>query len=488
MTQAVEIKTGYVPKLPRWRHQENALDAMYDREAFALFMEMRTGKTKTILDEFGEDELDRLIDQLLIVAPAGAYRTWETDAQKHLSPDLLARTKIAYWESGPTVKQRKEMREFMQYRGPRILLINVEALSTVKKARELCLQFLGQFKTTMVVDESTTIKNDEAKRTKFVVQAGRLATKRRILSGLPSPQSPLDIYSQFDFLKSGLLGYTKFSKFEQRYAIIQQKPYGPGGRMIPVTVGYTNLEELRARMAPYVFRVRLADCYDLPEKLYMRRDVEMTAEQAAAYQQMKRYAVAELENAERVTATVVMTQMLRLHQFLAGHTTSDDGNSIDISTNKIPEMLAILENVAGKAIVWAAYDADVRKIAYAIEKVYGAHSVARFWGGNRETREDEEQDFKTNPTCRFMVATAAAGGRSRTWDIADTMIYYSNTFSLEHRIQSEERNQAVGKTGNVAVFDLIVRGTIEDKIVMTLREKKELSDAITGDDWRAWIV
>jgi len=220
----------------------------------------------------------------------------------------------------------------------------------------------------------------------------------------------------------------------------------------------------------------------------MRRDITPTPEQKLAYAQMKKFAVAELENAERVTATIVLTQMLRLHQILAGHTMSDDGNIVDIPENKTAEVLDILENVAGKAIIWVAYDADVKKLSAAIEKVYGIDTCARFWGGNRDTREAEEAMFKTLSHCRFMVATAAAGGRGRTWDMADTMIYYSNTFSLEHRMQSEERNQGVGKTGNVAVFDLMTRGTVEEKIVMALRHKKNLSDVITGDSWREWIV
>jgi SNF2 family DNA or RNA helicase len=182
-----------------------------------------------------------------------------------------------------------------------------------------------------------------------------------------------------------------------------------------------------------------------------------------------------------------MTQMLRLHQILAGHTMSDNGYLVDIPENKTAEILNILENVSGKAVIWAAYDADIKKITKALEKVYKPGSVARFWGGNAKTREAEELAFKTDPKCRFMIATAAAGGRGRTWDVADTVIYHSNTFSLEHRMQSEERTQAIGKQANVGVYDLLTRGTIEEKIVGALREKMKLSDAITGDAWREWI-
>jgi hypothetical protein len=481
--------TAYLPQFPRWAHQDKALRAMRDATAFALFMEMRTGKTKCILDEFGEDELNGVISQLLVVAPAGVYRTWAIDADKHLSDDLKSCLRVGRWKSGPNAAEKRELEAFMAYDGPRMLLVNIEALSLPRnKSRTICEAFLLQGPTTMVIDESTTIKNLDAERTDFCVKMAPWAKKRRILSGLPSPQSPLDLYSQFNFLGAKLLGYRRYASFEQRYAVTQQKPFGPGGRMVSVVVGYQNLDELHRKIQPFSFRVRLNECYDLPDKMYLRRDVDPTDEQKRAYAEMKAFCVAELDNMERVTATVVLTQMLRLHQILAGHTMSDDGNIVDIPENKTDEVLSILENTAGKAIIWVAYDADVKKVTARIEKIYGVGSVARFWGGNSDTREDEEKQFKTDPKCRFMVATASAGGRGRTWDVADTIIYYSNTFSLEHRMQSEERTQAVGKTVGVAVFDLITMGSIEEKIVMALRDKMDLSNIITGDNWKQWVI
>jgi hypothetical protein len=482
------LKMVYAPQHQRWVHQDKALAAINGSDVFALFMEMRTGKTKVILDEFGQDELDGVVDNLLVVAPAGVYHTWRTDAQKHLSEDLKQRVLIDAWESGPTPTELHRLNSFMRHAGPKIFLVNVEALSTVKQAREMCRLFLQRGPATMVIDESTTIKNPTAARTKFCIEIAPLAQKRRVLSGLPSPQSPLDVFSQFDFLGRGLLGYPKYTAFRNRYAVIQRKPYGPGGRLIDVVVGYQNLEELKESMRPYVYRIKLDECYDLPPKMYIRRDVALTLEQQAIYEEMKAFAVAQLNSVERVTATIALTQMLRLHQILSGHTMSDDGNIVDVPENKTEEMMAILENTSGKAIIWVAYDETVKRVVHVLENVYGKGSVARFWGGNRDTREDEEKQFKTNDACRFMVATASAGGRGRTWDIAKTVIYYANTFSLEHRMQSEERPQAVGKTESVGVFDLVARGSIEDKILDALRSKIKLSDAVTGDGWREWVV
>ena len=144
--------------------------------------------------------------------------------------------------------------------------------------------------------------------------------------------------------------------------------------------------------------------------------------------------------------------------------------------------------------MWCSYDADIQKVAKALEKKYGAGrpneftAVARFWGGNRNSREDEEKKFLNDPRCRFMVATAAAGGRGRTWTVADLVVYYSNTDDLEHRSQSEERPQGVGKTKSVLYADLRVPGTVDDRIVANLRKKINMAASINGDNWREWLV
>lgn len=488
----------YQPKFPRWKHQDAALARSRSREAFALFMEMRTGKTKCILDEFGELDQNGEIPHLLVIAPAGVYRTWVTDAEKHLSDDLRRRARILLWDSNANFMARQQLFKDIAGKGPKILLINIEALSTVPTAQKLCAQFIKSAPTMMVIDESTTIKSLKANRTQFCLAASHHAKRRRILSGLPSPQSPLDLYTQCIFLDQRILGFSGmqtitdyrrgFAKFQERYARMKRKPFGPGGRMINVIDGYQNLDELSDKIKPHAFRVKLAECYDLPPKLYMHRDVTMTKEQEKFYAEMKVYARAFLDKQEKVTAPIVLTQLLRFQQILAGHTRTDNGNIVSIPENKTNELLAALEGHSGKAVIWVAFDYNVRHLTDVLRKEYGPSSVARFWGANADERENEEKLFLNDSKCRFMIATAASGGRGRTWPVADLVVYYSNTFSLEHRLQSEERTQAVGKVNNVTYLDLLCRGTVEEKILHALRNKIRLSDAVTGDQWRQWVV
>lgn len=481
----------YRPKQANWAHQTAGLGKMEGRTAFALLMAMRTGKTKTLLDDFGRLELAGEIDDLLLVAPAGVYRTWMTALDDHLSDDLKARLHVHLWEAKAGARAKAALNLFIDDRSrPRMLLVNVEALSGVARARELVLQFARQRRSMIVIDESTVIKNYRAKRTKFInKELAPLGAYRRILSGLPTPKSPLDIYTQFEFLDRGLLGYTNFFSFRAHFAVMVRKQFAHMPRPVDIVVGYRNTEELQRLIAPHSHRVLLEDCYDLPPKIYQRREVTMTDEQARIYKEIKEFATAKLDEEQHVTATMVMTQILRMHQVLCGHTGTELGERFTtIPENRTSELLALLEEHDGKAIIWCSYDHDVRKVAEAINVHFDGAKVARFWGGNTNTREDEERMFQTDPACRHMVATAAAGGRGRMWAAADLVVYYSNTSNLEHRSQSEERAQGVHKINSVLYVDLVVPGTVDEKILTSLRNKIDMAATVTGDDYREWLI
>lgn len=473
----------YRSRLKPYAHQQKALDLLKGKEFFALWMAMRTGKTKVTLDDFGRLADKGEVLDLLIIAPAGVYMTWIDEVEKHMDPDLSVA--VHAWSAQD--KSTKELDKFLKRGGVRILLVNVEALSMVKRAQELCVQFVKQRGAMVVVDESTTIKNHRAKRTKFLLtQVGPLAKKRRLLSGLPTPKSPLDAWGQFEFLKPGLLGFPKYARFEREFAVTKLLPIN--GRYISVVVGYRNTEKLAKIMEPHRFRVLLSDCYDMPEKIYSRREVTMDPEQERIYKSLAKSSMADLNGKGFVTATEVIVQMLRLHQVLCGHVIDEIGERHVIPERRVRELLNLLEEYEGKAIIWCTYGYNVEDVTDALREKYGEKSVARFWGGNKATREAEEKVFKTDPECRFMVATPSAGGRGRNWSIADLVVYFSSTPDLEHRAQSEDRTQEVGKKKSTLYVDLVVPGTVDEKILKALRNKINLSSTITGDNFREWLV
>jgi len=482
---------GDVLKLrrPLWDHQRECLNKMAGRKAFAVLMAMRLGKTATILVDYSRLEAAGEVTNLFVLAPGGAYRTWEEAAGDDVPHSLLSRLTIHVWRSGSSVTQVRSREAFMKaVDGPRMLIMNIEALSSVETARSLSTAFLAAAPAMMVVDESTVLRDPGSKRTKFVVgKLAPMAPYRRILSGLPSPNSPFNLFSQFEFLDWRILGHDSFWTFRAQYARMARIRL-PNGHQFWEVKGYRNLDDLQRKIEPHSFRKRLEDVYDMPPKLYSYRHVEMGKEQKRIYDELKNFATAKLTSTEHVTATIVIALLVRLHQVLCGHAVDEEGKVHAVPENRTAALLDLFQEYDGKAIVWVSYDFNVRAVTDALKVEYGPDSVARFWGGNRDTREEEERRFKTDPKCRFMVATPAAGGRGRTWTVADLVVYFSNSYDLEHRSQSEERPQGVGKTRSVAYVDLVVKDTIDERIIKALRRKIVLASAITGDNWQEWLA
>lgn len=525
---------GYVPNFEPYAHQKKATKKLRRIISYALLMAMRTGKTKIIIDNFGEMEAAEEVDDLLVIAPAGVYKVWPAEFITHADPRLIRRIKSHLWEASAKRDDLKWETRFLELTsGPRVMYVDIEALSSVERARKACLAFLQSGRRSMIaLDEATTVKQPDSERSRFVCDKLRkLATYRRILTGLVAPNSPLDVWSQFYFLDPQILG-TSYTDHKAKYADIEQvcmlpnelliakleaklginKLDIPGvGRVrardlgrqhilqimddngiwvqkVPITKRFKNEELLAKAIAPHSFRVRLDQCYDMPEKVYVKRTVKLTKDQVRIYAELRLRALAELEAEKTVTANMVITRLLRLHQVLCGHVKDDDGNLHEIKENRVAEVMSVLAEYDGKAIIWTAYDYSVRQLDAAIKKVYGPDSVSRFWGGNIATREAEEKRFKNEPACRFQIATQSAGGRGRNWSIANLMIYHASQNNLEHRSQSEERGEAVGKLQPMAVVDLVAEGTVDEHIIAALRKKINMATTIMGDDYKKWII
>jgi len=486
----------YTPRLPALAHQNIALTRLRSQPTtFALLAGTGTGKTKMVLDEWSE-RVDE-VPNLLVIAPAGSYANWYLDrspeepseATKHLDPALRKAMRIHYWSSSGGVKWTNELKSFLKDTSrPRLFVVNVEAFSSVDRVVTACTTFLKSAPTLMVVDESTKLKSHTTARTKAVMKLAPLAAVRRIATGLVTPQSPMDLFSQFAFLDPAILGFRTFAGFRSTYAITRKEHF-PGARWpVEVIVGFRNLEQLAKLIEPYSYRVHKEDCLDLPEKIYTTRDVPMSAEQARAYKELKQFATTKLEGEAHVTAVSVITQILRLHQLLCGHLVDEQQEVHEVPEQRTRVLMDVLAEHDGKAVIWVSYEHSLKKIQKLLEKEYGEGSVATFWGGNRSERLDEETNFKTDPRCRFMIATPGAGGMGNTWTVADLVVYYSNSYDLEQRVQSEDRTHRIGQSKSVTYVDLVTRGTVDEKILQALRNKINLSAQITGHNWKDWVV
>ena len=457
----------------------------WNKEVYAYFMEMGTGKSKVLLDNISMLYDRGKINGALIVAPKGVYKNWyDSEIPEHLVDHIEKKTVL--WQANITAKQEQKLKSlFKPEVDLHILIMNVEALST-KKGVDFASKFLMSHQTLFAVDESTTIKNPKAKRTKNIVSLSTLGKYRRILTGSPVTKSPLDLFTQCYFLDPFLLDHSSYYSFRTRYAIMKTANFN--GRSVQIVVGYHNLDELTEKLKAFSYRVLKDDCLDLPSKTFMKRIIQLTPEQKRVYQQMKHTALAEL-NGKMVTTATVLVQLMRLHQITCGHFKSDDGTTQKIKNNRIEELMEVLEEVHGKVVIWAQYRYDIETIVEHIEKRFGDNSVVTYYGDT--TEEERRKAIKAiqspDSKIRFLVGTTQTGGYGITLTGASTMIYYSNGYDLEKRQQSEARIDRIGQKHPMTYIDLIAEDTIDEKIVKALRKKVNIANEIMGEELKQWI-
>ena len=479
----------YPFKTVPYAHQITALEKSWDKENYAYFMEMGTGKSKVLIDNMSMLYDHGKINGALILAPKGVYRNWQRQEIPTHLPNHIEDFTVA-WTPTPN-KLEKELLDSI-LKDPKdltldIFLMNIEALHTTKGAR-FAERFLNGHRALVVIDESTTIKNPKAIRTKNALKLSTLAKYRRILTGSPVTRDPIDLFSQCEFLDPAILGHASYYSFKNRYTV--QVRTNVGTHVFNKVVGYKNLGELSGLLDPYSYRVLKEDCLDLPEKIYTKRQVDLTDEQKKAYREMKEYALTLFEDGSVLTASTVMTQLLRLHQISCGHLITESGETKVFKNNRITELMSILEEVDGKVIIWANYRQDIRTIYDTISKKYGKETVATYYGDTPdEERQGIVQKFQDkDSSLRYFVGNQQTAGYGLTLTAASTVVYYSNNYDLEKRIQSEDRAHRIGQKSNVTYIDLIAEKTVDERIVKALRNKINIASKVLGEDFKEWLT
>lgn len=480
----------YQFKTKPYEHQMNTLKKSWNASFYALFLEMGTGKSKITVDNIGVLYQQGFINSALIIAPKGVYSNWvEKEIPSHLSDDVSF--DIVQWKPAKTKRFEKKLVEIISHQSEKlkIMVFNVEAFSTAR-ATEIAQAFLEKNPNNIVVvDESSTIKNRSAARTKNIMTLRPLSKFRRILTGSPITKSPLDLFSQCNFLSKNCLGYSNFFAFQARYAKVQKRSMGH--RSFNQIVGYKQLDELSDRLEKFSQRITKKECLDLPEKIYTRREVELTKDQVSAYTQMQKLALAMLEGGELSTTASVLTQLMRLQQICCGHITTDDGDIIELKSNRLSSLMELVDEVSGKAIIWANYTHDILAIAEALRTRFEDSEVAEtFYGA---TAQDERQKIVNKfqdpeSPLRFFIGQPKTGGFGLTLTEANTVIYFSNSYDLELRLQSEDRAHRIGQRSAVTYVDFVSPNTIDEKILDSLRNKISLAGQVLKEDVAAWLT
>jgi len=472
----------YPYKTTPYEHQRNALNQSAEKTQWAYFMEMGTGKTKVTIDNMAYLYLKKEITSALIIAPKSVYTVWETEIETHIPESV--KYKIFKWN----IDKPKDLEKLNKSSELRIFLINVEALST-KRGFNGCVDYLSKNKLNFVaLDESTTIKNRSAKRTKNILGLRSLSRIRRILTGSPITKSPLDLYTQCQFLSPELLGFSSYLAFRNRYAEMTDIPVG-SGRFISVPKYYKRLEELEIKMQQFSTRIRKDQCLDLKPKIRQKRYIELEGEGKKIYEKLRTTALAIVEDST-ISFSNKLTEIIKLHQVCNGFSKNDDGQIMALHKSKLNALEEILEETDGKVIIWANYIYNIKEIINFLEQKYGKDAVVSIYGEvDVEDRKKAVERIQTDEKTRFMVGNPTTGGFGLTLTACNTVIYFSNNYNLEVRKQSEDRAHRMGQKGSVVYIDIVARNTLDEAIMKSLTNKGQIAAKTLGEeDLRDWLL
>tara|TARA_R110000787_G_scaffold72629_3_gene161898 strand:- start:507 stop:1949 length:1443 start_codon:yes stop_codon:yes gene_type:complete len=468
-------------KTTPYEHQKTALEKSWTKENYAFFMEMGTGKTKVAIDNIGLLRIHEGITGVLIIAPKSVYTVWAYDEiKKHMSPDIDY--SIYIWN----VDKPKRLKEaYKVNKDLTIFCMNVEALSTTRGYKG-AIEFLTKHKGMTIIDESTTIKNHKAIRTKNVLKLSGYSRYKRILTGSPITKSPLDLYTQCGFLSESLLGYSSYYTFRNRYCVTHRLDLG-GGKYTEIPKYYVHLEELEEKLKTFSYRVTKDECLDLPPKQYAKRYVEMNEDQERVYRSLKQSAIAVIED-ETVSYNNKLTEIIKLHQVGNGFVKTNDSELKEFKNPKLHALSDLIEESNGKMIIWANYIYNIENIIKFLQDKYGRISVVANYGAiDSKKRTIAMKRFQEDPECRFFVGNPTTGGFGLTLTAATNVVYFSNNFNYEVRRQSEDRAHRSGQTKTVLYTDIICKNTLDERILSSLSTKDKLATTTMGDEFKEWL-
>ena len=477
--------------------QLKGLNAIWGIPNPALFCEMGTGKSKMVIDWFSAKVMSQGIRSLVIFCPVAIRDNWVEEIGAHCP---LADLEVGVVETKDT-RAYREVQRFVakESEGPKILICGIESLQqgfAKGKAYELLLDFVSDERNQgylTAIDESHYIQNHTTNRWENVHHLSIAAKAKLIATGTETDGNPLDLFGQFEYLDTEILGFGDYYSYKNRYTI-------RGGFENKQTIGFQNMDELMELISPHVFQATLAEVADIPEKIYMApRYVSLTKEQDRVIREIQKEGETTLSgegaDIEVVTEGVLavytaVQQVCCGHVGYAEHYHSLDGEEIlkrrvkarvvaPDKNPKIQELMSVVQEVRGKTLIWCKYRMEIEDVADALRRRYGHDAVVEYHGGmTREERKLAVTDFKTRDSAKFKVLMTSVGGTGLTFNEAVYSIYMSNSFKLRDRLQSEARNHRIGQNEHVTYIDIVAKTKVERTIMRALRDKKDVADYI----------
>lgn len=468
-----------------YAHQHTGKDLFKQNPFFANFGEPGTGKTAQAI--VAADELE--IRRMLVVCPSSLVLNWSDEIKM-----WSTRWRIVLLVG--TVKQKLKLiaeglkraadgeavamitnYESVQFKVSEVERKKAKAERRAMRNENEVLKALTGRWGVVIADELHRVKNGKSMTAKGLKLLSRTALRRWGMTGTPMTNTPLDVWSQIDFLRPGYL-QTSFYAFRARYANVYN------GAGFPKITGHCHQEELKALVDKISYRVIKSECLDLPPKIKKVIPIQMTPATEKIYRQMADEMIAQIGN-ETVLAQTALVQMIRLQQITSGYIGLEDKTNEHVGTDKIDALKDLLEDIGHEhVIIMSRFAADMPRIRDALAASY---EIVEISGAiDREARNvalKRFQDVHKKPC--ILIATLQAAGVGLTLTRASQIVYYSRDFNYVNAVQSQDRIDRIGQTAEkIVYYDLVCRGTIDEYVNKVFTKKKVLADKLTGDDIR----
>ena len=490
----------YTYRTPPFPHQRTEFERTRDLPHWGLFWEMGVAKTKVIVDTASWLWQTGKIDGMLVIAPDGVHTQWVDDEiPKHAPLQVLDSLDRFVWSTskGSNKGFQAEWVRFLKRPRPAglsVLTMTYHSLMTEKGAHA-AKAFLSGRRTLLVLDETTVIKNPGAKITMRVLAMAKHAPYRRVLNGTPGTDSPFEFYSQVKVLNPDAwkhLGIDGAQAFRAYFGVFQRRLNAAQGRHYDQLVEYRNLPEMQEIVLRHGSRLLKRDVFpNLPLKLYSKVYFELTPRQRKAYDELKEEYRTWLANGDMVTADLAIVRLTRLSQICSGYIPADGDSEptalVDPRDNpRIQLLQQVVEDTPNKFIVWGRYDIDIDLINALLTRLGITHVT---WDGrtSEEDRRTAKRRFVEGDARAFVAKPSSSAARGLNLQVADTVVYYNNSFVADDRLQSEDRAHRPGIHHPVKYIDLIGHDTIDTRIVDALKKKRETAALVTGDSLADWL-
>lgn len=451
--------------------------AQENGKGFGFLFEMGCGKTITAIATAGAGYQKGMIRKVLIVAPTSVCAVWPKEFQEYAAFPYTIRTLLG--DKAHRVKELHDLEAF-PYPHLKVAVINYESTW-----REGIFEALQDYDADLIIaDESQRIKTHDASQSKAMHILGDKAQYKMILSGTPVQNEAVDIFSQYRFLDSSVFG-DNFYTFRSRYAVM-------GGFNRKQIVAYKDLDALVRKEMSVAYRVTKEEALDLPEQTFEKRYITLSAKERSLYDKIRRDSFAELESGGTITATTVLTKLLRLQQFTGGFLVEDEATRPQlVSTGKLDALEDILQDYVAegkkKLVVFARFLPEIHEIEKLCGKVLkkaGMEAVSIYGEIKKETRGELIRQFQEDPKTTVIVGQIDTLGVGVTLTAADTCVYYSVNFNYATYDQSLSRIHRIGQKHPCTYIHLMAEKTIDETVLQALAKKEDLAKTIV-DNWRA---